>query len=448
MRKNLSNKPFTFAIGSTNVLVTTQYNTAVTAFGTTKAVQIGQKTHKIADWGDNNNAPLQRQKLVYDNNVVGQSLKTARNAILGNRIYPFQWQRNPQTQRIERVEILPSELDTQIAAFFDRNDYSNALLLAAGDLVLNAQFTPQYTRLTGDVVKNNPAIHEMKLQRALYMRSGETTTTGEAANWYLNGSWGGAGFKAEDTVVIPYHDPQISQNTFVKRFGDPFLTDNAYYLPTWEGSRWWIELANLIPQYHIANLKKGWFPRWHIEIPDGFFDDPKLYPDVDALTDVEFAQYEAFIQAARLAFQTEMKGALGGYENASGVIITDYQLDELKSKLPIGVQITALKAEIHHEAYVALFDASNTAIISAQGMSPEIAGVQTAHALAGANYREALQLYQILQLPVQQNMILDAFFRLPTRWNGWTHGGKPIEWAIENVSLLTQDTSKTGDTTS
>jgi hypothetical protein len=344
--------------------------------------------------------------------------------------------------------ILESELDPKIRTFFVRNDYPKQLLLAAGDLVLNAQFTPQYTRQTSHVVANSPEIYEVATQRALYIRSGETTTTGEAANWYLNGSWGSKGFNAEDTVVIPYHDPKISQNTFIKRFGDPFLTDNAYYLPTWEGSRWWIELANLIPQYHIANLKKGWFPRWHIEIPDGFFDDPKLFPDIEALDEKGFAAYEAFIEGGRLAFQTEMKGALGGYENASGVIITDYQLNELKSKLPIGVTITALKAEIHHEAYVALFDASNIAIISAQGMSPEIAGVQTAHALAGANYREALQLYQILQLPVQQNMLLDAFFRLPTIWNGWTHGGKPIEWAIENVSLLTQDTSKTGDTKS
>jgi hypothetical protein len=110
----------------------------------------------------------------------------------------------------------------------------------------------------------------------------------------------------------------------------------------------------------------------------------------------------------------------------------------------MGIKITYLKSETNHEAYVKLSNASDIAVVSAQGMSPEIAGLKMSNAMSGANYKEALGIYQALQLPLLQKFILDAFYRFPTRINGWRHKGKRIHWRIKNVFLVSSDVKKTG----
>ena len=55
--------------------------------------------------------------------------------------------------------------------------------------------------------------------------------------------------------------------------------DDNYNIPVWEGSADWIELANLIPQWHIKNINAGYSPRWHIEVPLDYFVDKWKYSD-------------------------------------------------------------------------------------------------------------------------------------------------------------------------
>jgi hypothetical protein len=415
--------------------------TGRTTFGASKTVTIRGTAYQVAEWGENNNTPFLRQELICANHIVPQTMVTGRNAIMGNGIEAY-------TVDTDGTETVISELSAEIEDFHDRNDTYFQALLAAGDLGGNAQFVVQYTR------DAQGKIYGLKTHRCLYIRSGKVVGGEEAPYWLLNGGWGTTGFKADDTVVIPYYILSEMQDTFCIRKGDPLFVDNAYFRPSWEGSRKWIEVSNMIPAYHIANFTNSLNPKWHIEYPHNFFHDARKYPDMNVVyaDPALLKEYDEYILEQQTAFQNYVVSTLQGIQNVSGMLFSDYEYD-LHTKLPMGIKITYLKSETNHEAYVKLSNASDIAVVSAQGVSPEIAGLKMSNAMSGANYKEALGIYQALQLPLLQKFILDAFYRFPTRINGWQIESKDkdgnktmrrIHWRIKNVFLVSSDVKKTG----
>lgn len=404
-------------------------------FGTGKLESVainGSNRVEVMGWGAMNNLPMARQSLVIENNIVPQIMRTTRNLLIGSGLMLVDAEHLMGTRVLNDLPIPTAAED-----FFEFNDFEDVVLpQLARDLIFNATFMPEFVRFN-----KQERIRSVEAKECAHIRSAKKDSRGKAKSWYWNGAWGKPNLMKDFTTTeIPIWDKSPNQPRFGMLMGDRMFHDDYYNIPVWEGSRDWIELSNLIPVFHIANLNNGFTPRWHIQFPDDYFVDARKYPNIDALNDEE---YEAFLketEGLRLKFLERINDVLAGAENAGNVLWTEYSMNEaLNIEVP-GIKITALKAELNHDAFMKLFDATNTANISSHGLPPVIASIQTAGRLsAGAEIRNSLLLHLIVNTPYYRKMLLKVV-NFIHKTNGWGKG----TWAFRDVEITKLDDNKSG----
>lgn len=391
---------------------------------------------QIMKWGSLNDLPIKRQELVVGNNIVPQIMRTTRNLLLGNGLMYF---REVHTEGVKRVVELPKP--AAALDFFEANQFETVFLPAlARDLIFNATMIPEFVR-----GRYNAKIVSVEVKECAHSRSGIQDARGKVKTWYWNGGWGDMARMQEfDTFALPLFDGSEKQKRFVWVTGDAMFHDDYYNIPVWEGSAKWIELANLIPEWHIENLDKGYAPRWQIEVPLDYFVDKRKYADIDALTDDE---YEAFVletENLRAEFVKSISAKLAGVAGAGSTIFTDTEYSEaLQKELP-GIKITPLNANLQHEAFMKLFDASNIANVSAFGLPPVIASIQTAGRIsAGAEIRNSLWLHIIVNTPYYRLLIANII-NFIHRVNGWDAPNSGGQWGFRDIEITKLDENKAG----
>ena len=226
----------------------------------------GTKTFIMPN-GSRNDMPQARERLIANNNVVGPLMETKRDVWIGLGLITTKKVIEGGKKRIIEVDT-PAGAET----FFDAINIDEFLRQAFGELCMHGMFIPECVRDEGG------RIIGAEVKKSRHMRSGLKDERGKVRNWYWCGDWQRKYNKRFPVKEIPLYDASLEsldgwkrQGKFVKPVGISLLSDDYYDIPTWQGSRDWLELANLIPQFHLYNLENGFTPRWHITIPQDYF---------------------------------------------------------------------------------------------------------------------------------------------------------------------------------
>lgn len=389
---------------------------------------------KIRTWGKNNLLPQEREALVLDNNIVPELMATKRDITVGGGLMCYREVFENGTRRIEEVE-----MPIQARAFFQSlpemnsgQDIEAFLLKSCRNLIYHANVFTEFVRDLGGKIKSIKA-HECR-----HLRPEWQDATGKIPNWFWSGNWKDQK-KAEYTPkAIPnYIGESRKQPKFIQHVMDDVLSDEYLGIPTWWGGRAWIECANAIPIFHINNLRNGYTIRWHIEIPKDYFWD---YTAAQA-TMKEKADAKQKESQAKQEFLTRLNHFLAGYEQSGRAIVTEYELNKAVGKDFPGIKITPLNVDLKDKALLELFEKSNDANISAQGIHPTLAAIQTQGKLSsGSEIRNAFMMYVAIKTPVKRSLLLKPI-QLVHKVNGWP---SDIKWAFRDIEITKLDENPAG----
>lgn len=388
---------------------------------------------EIMSWGKNNLLPQDREALVLDSNIVGELIGTKRDITLGSGLIAYKERFEDGTRIVDEVE-WPAEAK----AYFDNmkdspgeQSLEEYLRATARDVMMHANTWTEFIR------DGNGQIMYHRSLKARHMRPQKHNAEGKIENWFWSGNWKEKNKPEFIPKVIPNYRGGTKQNKFVLHAYDDILSDDYLGIPTWWGGRAWVECANAIPIFHINNLRNGYTIRYHIEIPKDYFTDNTATDQTRTKKDNR-AELE---KEARLKFLSKLNAFLAGYENAGRAIVTEYEINRAAGKEFPGIKITPLNVDLKDKALLELFASSNDANISAQGLHPVLAGIQTQGKLSsGSDIRNAFLMYVAIKAPVKRNVILQPI-NLLHRLNNWDPS---VKWGFRDIEITKLDENPTG----
>jgi hypothetical protein len=384
---------------------------------TTSAPNLSQAID-IMSWGKNNDLPQAYEELILDNNVVAALMLRKRDIYISDRLWAYT--KRIQTGKDGKVETIHDEVEMPAAAseFFASMDpdLDTYLLTAAGELVKHSLVLNEYTRNKGGQIMSMRA-HECK-----YIRAGMKDDNGNINTWYWSAFWRRKKINTKEKIKIfpmpVYTGEDNKQPKFVKPVGDYFFNDGYYPIPVWRGGKDWIELSNMIPEFHINNMLNGYSIRFHIMIPAGYFLDYEKY---NACTNE--AEKQTVLNASKKAeqdFMDDVNRWLAGIAAAGRTLFTKYEFEQATGKEYPGIKINPVSYDMKDEALIKLFEASNTANVSNQGIHPSLANIDITGKLfgSGTEVRNAYLLFLITSAPQVRRMLLKGL-DLVKKVNGW-----------------------------
>lgn len=232
-----------------------------------------KKSAKIYSWGKKNDLPQRREQLLHGNNIVPQLIATKRDITIGGGLMTYKYVFKDGIRKMEEVE-----MPTNIREFLDRIDIMYYLMNAAKNLLFHANVFTEFI-----TTKDGKEIYSIKSLEARHVRAEVMNDQGKIPYYAWSGHWvvkKGSNKRAVDIRRIPAYDNMFDETfpkgKFVYHTGDDLLGDDYYYSPSWWGGENWIDLANVIPKFHKANIRNGYVIRLHIEYPKDYFDDSTL----------------------------------------------------------------------------------------------------------------------------------------------------------------------------
>lgn len=399
----------------------------------------------IMYWGKDNDLPQQREFLVASNNIVPSLIERKRNILVGSDLYAYriryEQQADGSVKKVQEEVQIPPAVQAWLDGEgwgYDSNFYQ-VLNDAAGEVVKHSLIIPEFIR-TRDMTR----ISSLSIKECKYMRAGKKDANGRVQTWFWSGHWNTKAkantLEIKKTVPLPvYTGEDRPQPKFIKPIGDYMLNDGYYPIPVWWGGWEWIELANCIPEFHRNNLQNGYNIRWHIQIPVDYFLDYEAWQS--ATTESEKAKVLSDQNAREQAFIDDVNAFLAGLVNSGRTLVTKYELDKSLGREYPGIKITPLNYDMKDEALLKLFERSNTANTSAQGIHPSLAGIETQGKLSsGTEIRNAFLMWLIINSPQPRRMMLDSL-KLVKKINGWP---ADIHYAIRDYELTALSNNPAG----
>lgn len=392
------------------------------------------KTAEIWSWGKNNLLPQDREALVMDNNIVPELMATKRDITVGGGLMCYVERFKDGKRSIEEVQ-MPVAARAWFDQLVERNgtqDLDAYLLKASRNLIYHSNTFTEFVREKGG------RIFSMKALEARHLRPERMNDKGKIMNWFWSGNW--KEFRKEEyrpQAIPAYQGEAKLQSKYLMHVMDDVLSDEYLGIPTWWGGRAWIECANAIPIFHINNLRNGYTIRWHIEIPKDYFWD--YTSQANSPKDKEDAKSKE--TKAKQEFLAKLNAFLAGYEQTGRALITEYELNKQLGKDFPGIKVTPLNVDLKDKALLDLFEKSNDANISAQGIHPTLAAIQTQGKLSsGSEIRNAFMMYVAIKTPVKRALLLKPIQHVH-KVNGW---GDEIKWGFRDIEITKLDENPAG----
>jgi hypothetical protein len=405
------------------------FNNKDVEVGTISKVTSGTEQVTIRSWGKNNNMPQVREGVVNSNNIVPALLATKRDMLLGAGLMAYKERYEEGTRIVDEVPIPP-----MAKMWMDDNDFETDMSVAARELMIHANVYTEMVRNKGGQILSS------KTQLCAYTRAGEKDDHNHIPAYFWSPAWA---LSSKEMKKYPierieaYIKGQKQPKFMLHTYDDLCRTDDYYYAPTWWGGWQWIDLANAIPHFHRANLQHGYSIRYHIEVPSDYFDNNT--PEM--LTDEKVKDEDSRKALAKENFLNGLNDFLAGVKNAGRTVITEYEINRTMGKDFPGIKITPLTIDMKDEALLKLFQASNQANISAQGIHPTLAAVETAGKLSsGSEIKNAFTMYMAIKAPTPRRILL-APLHMVARENKWP---SDIKYGFRDIQLTSMDESKTG----
>lgn len=390
--------------------------------------------YSIRLWGRDNSLPQFREQVVAENNIVPTLLQTKRDITFGTGLFAY---KNLEVSDEGKINIEEVPMPEMAEAFFDAVDIDDYLLEAAKSLFLHSNIFTEAIR------SNKGDITWIGHQDCKYVRLGEQNRKGKIEKAFISGAWATTPYAKEgvtefdrEVFPLPLYDSKLKQPHFILHTGDRFFNDGYYNSPGWWGSLGWIQLANAIPIFHQANIDNGYTIRFHIKVPKDYF---YTSPASDSIEALKSAREEEVRKKAE--FMEMVNGVLAGKKNAGRALFTQFDLTAaLGSQFP-GITIEPINVDIKDKALLELFEKSNTANISSQGIHPTLANIETQGRLSsGSEIRNAFIMYLAIKTPIPRRILLKVI-DLVKRENGWP---QDIFYAFGDTEITTLDESPTG----
>lgn len=394
--------------------------------------------YKLRFWGAKNNLPQFREQLVMQNNIIPALLKTKRNITFGTGLFANKkvFKSDGGAPNIEEVQ-MPA--DPKL--FYKRTNIDDYLLDALKNYFVHANiFT--------EVIMDNDGMKVTRIRclDCKYVRLGEMETDGRIKYAYISGNWAGRDYSKpgdDDITRLPLIRLGIDEVEydklpphFIIMTGDTFFNDGYYNSPDWFSGRTWIEVSNAIPLFHQQNINNGYTFRFHIKIPKGYFYKAPLGDATDA---IQLAQKDEI--AARDAFLKSVNDMFSGVPGAGRAVWTQYDVNNMLGGKYPDIIIEPINYDMKDKSLLELFEKSNTANISGQGVHPVLANIETAGKLSsGSEIRNAFLLWLAINSPIPRKTVLKVidFIKEVNKWD------EEINYSFGDIVITSLDNSPTG----
>jgi hypothetical protein len=389
-----------------------------------------KRSVEIKKWGTKNDLPDYREELVTGNNIVPALIERKRNIICGQGWYAYRerFEDGPSGAIKRVVDEVPMPAEAE--AFFKK-------------------FTKEARRITGDLLKHKIAIVEFirngeghvgsnKALDMKYCRAQKKDKAGNIPAWWWSNYWtttNSRDVKADDRVLreLPLYTGDRKQKRFCLVLQDDLFNDGYYPIPEYWGGRHWINLSNIIPLFHLANLKHGAAPRFHIIIPHDYFYDYERMNG--AANEEERAALLTEFQSREQAFIDDLNQVITSIGNTGRTLVTKSEVVEaLGGKYDKRIQIEEIKFDMRDEALLELYKSSNIANVSAQALHPTLASIESSKGIgSGTEIRNAFLMYLIIAAPVIRHLLQEVVDLVKTE-NNWP---ADIKYAIRDAEMTT-----------
>ncbi|HZV71627.1 MAG TPA: hypothetical protein VFG10_18875 [Saprospiraceae bacterium] len=389
---------------------------------------------KIRNWGRQNDLPQFREQIIKENSIVPALLKTKRDIILGGGLYAYKEEFIADLDM--KRNIVEVEMPAVAKEFFDKVEIDDYLSIQCSNLIMHSNKFMEAAR------NAKGHIDMIKAQKSRHTRAGIQNKKGRIDTYYLSGGWA-ARFQntpltteERRVMAVPAYDSKSEQRSFIYHTGDDLISDDYYYEPFWWGSLDWIQLANVIPQFHQANIRNGYTIRYHIKVPKGYFYTAPVATAGDALKRAKDDEV-----AKKSAFMAKVNNLLAGAENAGRALFTDYDVNlQLMKEYP-GIIIDAIAADLKDESMLKLYEKTLQAAISAQAIHPTIANIETQGRLSsGSEIRNAFLMYLAIHTPAPRRILLKDI-NLIKKINGWPTN---IQYGFRDIEITKLDDNAKG----
>lgn len=404
---------------------------------------------KIKAWGDKNDLPRFRDKVLMDNNIVGELLDTKRNILLGHGLQPYKEVYENGQKRRELVAI-PADIRKWLK---ESNFYEMYLDMGGIQLYKHANVPAEF------ILDNEGKVYSVKAHDCRYVRAieKEKSPTGE---WIIPGFvYSTVWTKKSDTkdiddlsrqwpIEIKNYDWHKRDKKLPRKFilwiKDNVFDDGYYAHPQYWGGYEWIKTSNAIPVFHEANIENGYGLRFLIKYPEGYFLDKVEYDNANTKGDeTKVRECLDKERSAKQEFINKINDLLKGASNSGKTVFTEMLYDYVKKEY-VGITIEPINYDMKDEALIKLFEKSNQANISAQGIHPTLANVESQGKLSsGSEMRNAFLFYVVVKTPRPRRLLLKAF-DLVCKINGWDEKYPDLHWTFEDFMITKLDEDKSG----
>lgn len=214
----------------------------------------------------------------------------------------------------------------------------------------------------------------------------------------------------------------------------PSVNKTYYQVPEWDGARLsgWMEIASKIPSLLKAIYNKAFRIKYHLEIPETFFEKKYGAEKWADMTDDEVNQ-------ARRSLLEDMDEFLSGTENAFNSLCTFFDVSPHDKQEYGRVKITAIDDKTNIDKELITSSAADLQILIGMNVHPTLFGAGTIgtgqQRSGGSDIREAFLVYNSL-LKLERNVLLEPLY-LVRDFNKWP---EELEFRFSDTILTTLDT--------
>ena len=362
-------------------------------------------------WGEDNLFPYHLLRLTIKNNIAPGIINTKIDFVSGKKLILYK----EHISEGKKVEIEMIE-NPEIEDWLEENEIEEMIPKIVADDVWFGNYAVEFIR-----ARSAKKIARVKHHDMMTVRAANPYKRIPVYKYLLNDWINDYVSRATEIMRFNREKPFAYPNSLYHVFR--YFPGSFYYgMPDYIGSENWMRLANKIPIFHDKGMDNTYQIRWHIQIPEAYFDtydDPKK-------------------EEKRL--REEMNDFLAGAQNAGKAFVTRYSTDHNDNKKN-GWFIEPVKAEYFDEAFVKLYEQSNVAITSSHGIDPSISGVQTQGKLSsGSDKRISYDMFLKLKVPSFRKRILKFLYEVK-RANGWD---KKIKFGMIDYELTKLDDNHNG----
>lgn len=223
----------------------------------------------------------------------------------------------------------------------------------------------------------------------------------------------------------------------------PSVNKTYYQVADWDGSRLagWIQIAICIPQVFKVLLDEAFKIKYHIEVPNAYFEEKYGYEAWHAMD-------EPAKNMAKRTLSQELDDFLSGAKNSYKSIVSFYETDR-QNKWEFGhIKITAIQDKATIDKEVLLSSAADQQFLISANVHPVMFGAGTigtgTQRTGGSDLREAWLTY-LASLNLERRILLEPLY-LMRDYNrivgGVTEWEEDIEFRFRDTILTTLDTGK------